>query len=131
MAKNGKRMASVQKIFSKYDAEPSHAVQVKRLALQLFDGLASLHGLGEREREWLQAAALLHDIGWSQPGKGHHKNSMKLILRENLDSWTEDEQRIIANIARYHRKSEPKESHKNFADLPPADQQKVRRLAAH
>jgi len=130
MAKNGKRLESVQKIFTKYEMEPSHAVHVKRLALQLFDGLESLHGLGDREREWLEAAALLHDIGWSQAGKSHHKNSMKLILKEKLDNWTSDEQRIVANVVRYHRKSEPKKSHKNYAGLPPADRQKVRRLAA-
>ena len=130
MATNGKRMESVRKIFAKYEMEPSHALHVKSLALQLFDGLKSLHGLGDREREWLQAAALLHDIGWSQAAKGHHKNSMKLILKEKLDNWTIDEQRIVANVARYHRKSEPKESHKNYALLPVKDRQKVRQLAA-
>ena len=130
MAKNGKRMESVQKIFAKYEMEPSHARRVKRLALQLFDGLALLHGLGEHEREWLEAAALLHDIGWSQLGKGHHKSSMKLILKEKLDYWSIDEQAVIDNIAQYHRKSQPKESHKNYAALSPAYQQKVRQLAA-
>jgi len=40
-----------------------HSLQTARLAVRLFDVTASLHGFGAREREWLEYAALLHDIG--------------------------------------------------------------------
>ena len=34
-----------------------------RLALALFDQTRAIHGLTDREREWLEYAALMHDIG--------------------------------------------------------------------
>jgi len=130
MAKQIKRQDPVNTLFLRYEKEPAHATQVRRLTLQLFDGLTELHGFGDRERQWLEAAALLHDIGWSQGPKAHHKNSMKLILKHRFDGWTEEEQLIVANIARYHRKSAPKLSHKNYAALPTAARQIVLQLAA-
>ena len=41
----------------------THAQQIVRLALALFDQTRAIHGLTDREREWLEYAALLHDIG--------------------------------------------------------------------
>ena len=57
----------------------SHSEQVTGLCLQFFDELRKLHGLGAIERELIEYAALLHDIGWHIAGKGHHKHSMNLI----------------------------------------------------
>ena len=130
MGKNEIRLGPILALFTKYEMEPLHAVQVKVLALQLFDCLKKLHGLGDLERQWLEAAALLHDIGWSQGEKAHHKSSMKLILSDGFDGWSQNEQLIVANIARYHRKSAPKESHKNYAALQVKERQVVRQLAA-
>ena len=42
---------------------PEHAQQVARLAIGLFDQTRAIHGLTDREREWLEYAAILHDIG--------------------------------------------------------------------
>ena len=130
MAKNGKRFEPIQALFNRFEDEPSHAIQVKRLSLQLFDCLTKLHGLGDHERQLLDAAAMLHDIGWSQGQKAHHKSSMKLILKNRFDGWTSEEQLIIANVARYHRKAGPKENHKKFAALSLQDRQIVNQLAA-
>ena len=40
-----------------------HAQQVARLSLNIFDQTRSVHGLTDREREWLEYGALLHDVG--------------------------------------------------------------------
>ena len=47
----------------------------------------------------------------------HHKNSLKLILNEKQLPFTSIERRIIANVARYHRKGCPKTNHYNFMSL--------------
>ena len=57
-------------------------MQVTRLALEFFDGLINVHQLGERERCWLECAAILHDVGLSKARGGHHKESAKLILND-------------------------------------------------
>lgn len=124
------KFASVVYLLSCYDSEPRHAEHVCALSLQLFDAFDKLHHLGSEARELLEAAALLHDIGWSQSDKGHHKASMKLILKSDLDGWNKREQLMIANIARYHRKALPATRHKAFMRLSQMQQTVVRKTAS-
>jgi len=106
-----------------------HNRQTAHLAVRLFDLTASLHGLGVREREWLEYAALLHDIGYSIHYKGHHKHAYYLITNAVLDAFDQREIEIIANVARYHRGSAPKASHPNMAVLKPWQPRTIRKLA--
>jgi exopolyphosphatase/guanosine-5'-triphosphate,3'-diphosphate pyrophosphatase len=107
-----------------------HNVQTARLAVRLFDVTASLHGFGTREREWLEYAALLHDIGYSIHYRNHHKHSYYLIANASPDGFHLDEIEIIAHVARYHRGALPKREHATFAALKPWQQKTVRRLVA-
>src|SRR3546814_4253889 len=61
------------------DDDPAHSAQVARLALQLFDGLADRHGLGDAARELLEAAALLSHVGLFISHSQHHKHSAYVI----------------------------------------------------
>jgi exopolyphosphatase/guanosine-5'-triphosphate,3'-diphosphate pyrophosphatase len=112
---------------ARYDEEPSHSDHVAALALQIFDGLRSWHKMGERSRELLLAAALLHDIGWSQTpdGKGHHKWSAKLIREYAWNHLSPEEILLIAQVARYHRKAPPEPDHEDFAALKAPAQKAV------
>ncbi|XHH09104.1 MAG: YfcE family phosphodiesterase [Candidatus Bathyarchaeia archaeon] len=104
--------------FSKsYLQDNAHLEQVRELALNLFDNLKVLHRLGDYERGLLECAALLHDIGLSKGIKGHNKTSMNLILNDTTLPLTSDERRIVASLARYHRKGLPKQKHYNLATL--------------
>ncbi len=87
--------------------------------MKLFDELSPLHGFEALEREVIEYAALLHDIGWHIGRKGHHKHSMYLIQHGDLKPFTEEEIEVMANIARYHRKSSPKPSHESYMKLSP------------
>src|SRR5271165_4007233 len=91
---------------ARYDEEPSHSDHVALLTLQLYDELQAWHPSPPRARELLFTAALLHDIGWSQTpdGKGHHKQSARLIQEHAWKTLTPDEVQLVAQIARYHRK---------------------------
>jgi exopolyphosphatase/pppGpp-phosphohydrolase len=111
-----------------YEAE--HAHQVTRLALRLFDELQTLHGFGEEERFWLQCGALLHDIGWIEGQRGHHKASLRIILDTPLLPFSPRQKLIIGSIARYHRKALPSERHEHYTALGPAERDTVRTLAA-
>ena len=120
----------IASLCGKYRNEDAHSRHVAALTLQLFDQARSQLGIPAADRRVLEAAALLHDIGWSQGDKAHHKNSMKLILKDDFDGWAQEEQRVVANVARYHRKSMPSESHKNYAALGVNERHIVRRLSA-
>ncbi len=111
-----------------YEAE--HTQQVTRLGLLLFDEMASLHQLAEKERYWLQCAGILHDIGWVEGWKGHHKTSLRIIQTTQLLPLDNKERLIIGSIARYHRKALPDKTHDHFAALEPAEQEKVKVLSA-
>jgi exopolyphosphatase/guanosine-5'-triphosphate,3'-diphosphate pyrophosphatase len=106
-----------------------HSRQVARLAVRLFDATAPVHNLGEREREWLDYAALLHDVGYSIHFQRHHKHSRYLIATSNLDAFDPREIEVIAEVARYHRGARPKLSHEGFAALEGWQRRAVRPLA--
>lgn len=126
------RLDEVLGVLQRYEREPEHVQQVCRLALMLFDQLEELHKLKNGDREILEAAALLHDIGWARApfGKRHHKITYKLVVEHPWKLWDAREVELIANVARYHRKAHPTDSHKPFAKLRPADQSRVLRLSA-
>jgi exopolyphosphatase/guanosine-5'-triphosphate,3'-diphosphate pyrophosphatase len=103
----------------------SHSEHVAGLTMQLYDELRPMHGMGPGARELIEYAALLHDIGWHIARDDHHKHSMYLILHGNLQGFSESEIRVIANIARYHRKSTPKRKHSAYGALSAKDRQVV------
>ncbi len=113
-----------------YGFEEEHSRQDARLAVQIFDLTSELHSLDDECRDLLYCAGLLHDIGYVEGYWGHHKTSYKLIRNAILPGLTEREQRIVANVARYHRGARPKLSHKGFAGLDDDDQEIVTILAA-
>ncbi len=89
-----------------------------------------VHNLGAREREWLEFAALLHDIGHSIHFERHHKHSHYLILTADLDGFDPREIEIIAEVARFHRGPPPRSKHLSFAALRSWQQRSVEKLAA-
>ena len=111
-----------------YRAE--HGEQVAQLSLSLFDQLREQHRLGEEERSLLHAAAMLHDVGAFVSYNRHHKHSYYLLYHADLPGYTDRERELIATIARYHRRSSPKDRHEEFQRLTPEERIVVRRLAA-
>ena len=107
-----------------------HAQQVTRLALSLFDQTRSAHGLGDREREWLEYGALLHDIGVHISYEKHHRHSYYLIKNGDLRGFEPQETEVIALIARYHRQATPKKSHDGYGELPGQLRRVVKTLSA-
>jgi len=124
------RFETVMKIGRMYNFDEAHARKVADLALVMYDELSGLHRLGEGDREHLEAAALLHDIGYYISHASHHKHSYYLIRNSEAFGFTNEEIVMIASVARYHRKSHPKARHPEFADLRPSDQRRVRILSA-
>lgn len=114
----------------RYGFDQAHGELVASFAASLFDDMAAVHRLGERDRLLLRAAAVLHDIGDYVRYDGHHKHSYYLIQHSDIMGLTPAERGIVANVARYHRKSPPDPSHPNFRELDKDARAKVRSLAA-
>jgi len=108
----------------------AHAQHVARLALALFDQTRAIHGLTDREREWLEYGALMHDLGVHISFPRHHRHSYYLIKNGDLRGFDPDEIEVIALVARYHRRGTPKKTHAEYARLPAPLRRAVRMLAS-
>lgn len=125
------RRTSVFHLMELCDDDPEHSVQVAQLALQLHDEFCDDLGLGDAERELLEAAALLCNVGMFISHSGHHKHSYYVIRNsEHLMGFTDREIELIAQVARYHRKSRPSDKHDEYAALDEDDQRHVQAMAA-
>jgi exopolyphosphatase / guanosine-5'-triphosphate,3'-diphosphate pyrophosphatase len=124
------RRASVLYVADSLDPDREHSEHLTALALQLFDQTQEVHGLGDLHRELLEAAGLLHNVGLFINHSAHHKHSYYVIRNsEHLLGFTDHEVELIAVIARYHRKSEPKLKHAEYASLSDDDRRAVAVLA--
>ncbi|OKH21228.1 exopolyphosphatase [Hydrococcus rivularis NIES-593] len=125
------RERSVIKIAHKYQVNLEHCERVANFALSLFDRLQGyLHFWGSEERELLWAAAILHNCGLYISHSAHHKHSYYLIRNAELLGFTEIELELIANIARYHRKSKPRKKHEPYSKLPDNYRKAIKQLSA-
>jgi putative phosphoesterase len=123
-------LEKIEKASIKYKRDHRHEEQVKTLSLKLFDVLAQFHGLGPEDRLFLQCAALLHDIGWSRGGKGHHKTTLSMILNDQDLPLGQKERYIIGSIARYHKGRLPRKKDYNLAPLKEEEKDKTIMLAS-
>lgn len=123
------RFDSVIKLGQTYNFDELHGRHTARLALQLYDQLEGLHKIPSEYRELLEAASLLHDIGYYISPAAHHKHALYLIQNSALFGFNREEIDVIANIARYHRKSHPKGRHTSYTALSKEDQRYVPILA--
>lgn len=113
------RLRSILQLARTCNFEEEHARHVARLALTLFDQLRRLgfHPYGPRERELLEYAALVHDIGCFLSHTNHQRHAYYLVRHSDLLGFNDTEIDIIANVAYYHRKAIPKKKHENLRAL--------------
>lgn len=112
------RQRSVKKIASKYEVNLEYSERIATIALSLFEQTRGyIHEWGNQEKFLLWAAAILHNCGHYISHSSHHKHSYYLIRNSGLLGYNETEIEIIANLARYHRKSQPKKKHENYQNL--------------
>ena len=124
------RRSSVLALARSYHEDLIHAEHATDLALELFDETGAAHGLTIADSELLEAAGLLHNIGRFVANSSHHKHSYYLIRNsERLAGFSENELELIALVARYHRKSRPVSSHREYTALSKPDRRRVRVLA--
>jgi exopolyphosphatase/guanosine-5'-triphosphate,3'-diphosphate pyrophosphatase len=124
------RRRSAIELAERCNWEGAHSEQVARLALSIYDQSRNLHQLGDREREWLEYAALLHDIGNHISYEGHHRHSYYLVKNGDLRGFEPEEIEVIALVARYHRRGRPKKHDDGYADLGKPLRRAVQVLAA-
>ena len=123
---------TVQQYVQKYYRDFSHAYEVKKLALMMFDEInTTLNPFSLKLRKLLETASILHDIGYNINSKNHNKHSFSIIYENGIRDFDDDETAIIAHVARYHRGGLPdKTRHKEFGLLKKKERKIVKKLAA-
>jgi exopolyphosphatase/guanosine-5'-triphosphate,3'-diphosphate pyrophosphatase len=106
-----------------------HVRHVRLIATWLYEALRELHGLGDDDAILLQAAALLHDVGFPSDPSRHHKVSARIIRALLGPPFTADQVEIIALLARYHREAPPKLTHRRYSRLDAHGRRQVNWLA--
>src|SRR5918995_1638218 len=98
------RRASVQGLARRCSFPEEHSRQGARLALYLFAQTEELHALDEDDREFLEYAALLHDIGEHVAHDGHHRHAAYLIQHGGVRGLAPEEVALLGALARWHRR---------------------------
>ena len=124
------RRSSVLRLARACNWDEGHSRQVTRLALSLFDQTLPLHDLAPADRELLEHASLLHDIGEHVATEGHHKHTAYLIQHGRLRGVTPEEVAELAAVARFHRGGAPKPGHEALAGVGRRRKDEIARLAA-
>lgn len=123
-------MSAALQVGRKYQFDETHGLSAAKFSVQLFDLTRELHNLGPEYRLLLEVAALLHDIGTFINAADHHKHTQYLLLATPIVGLTQAQMSIVANVARYHRKSLPKPQHDLYRALSAKDRVIVSKLAA-
>jgi exopolyphosphatase/guanosine-5'-triphosphate,3'-diphosphate pyrophosphatase len=124
------RRRSTIELAERCNWEEKHSRQVARLALAMFDQSRKLHGLGDLEREWLEYASLLHDLGNHISYQKHHRHSYYLVKNGDLRGFEPEEIEVMALITRYHRRAAPQRGHPGYEELDRPMRRAVKVLSA-
>ena len=122
------RRASVMSLCMRSRWPEPHSRQVAQLALELFDSTVALHGLDVEDRELLELAALLHDIGEHVSRDGHARHSAYLIENGDLRGFSPVEINMLSCLGRYHVRGRPRESFQAWDSLERNDRDRVMKM---
>lgn len=124
------RLRELSKLAQEMDVDPAHSRKVTELALALFTELRDVHGLTDEDKFVLEAAGMLHDIGWTEGQRGHNRTSYRLIMDDMRLPLLDGERRAVAAVARYHRGRLPRDGDDEVKGMSGRQRDKVSRLAA-
>jgi exopolyphosphatase/guanosine-5'-triphosphate,3'-diphosphate pyrophosphatase len=111
----------------RYGVDPRQADAVRQHALQLFRDLHAVHELPPEYGSWLEAAAMMRDVGKFMNYQGHHRHAQYIIANSELFGFTPPQRAIMSAIARYLGKSRPDVADRTMRYIPPEDFTRVQR----
>ena len=126
---------SLESLYYKYGIERSHADNVARNALELFDLLAPIHGMDRKYLRLMEVAALVHDTGISTDLDKHHKAGRDILFRHPPAELPEELRPVVAWTAFLHRKKAGEKKLEklrktSFAEMPEEIQDITLKVAA-
>jgi exopolyphosphatase/guanosine-5'-triphosphate,3'-diphosphate pyrophosphatase len=108
-----------------YGADLKFAGKVHELALQLFDGMKAVHRLPGEYREWLGAAAMLHEVGSFINRSGRRRHAYYVVCHSEIFGYTVYQRHLIAALVRYVGRSQPTPDSRPLRPLTPLERERV------
>ncbi len=121
------RWKAVEETCRRYGIDPRQAEPVRHHAAQLFRDLESVHKLPEEYQTWLEAAAMLRDVGKFLNHQGYHRHAQYIVANSELYGFTPQQRVITSAIARYLGKSRPEREGRTMRQVPAVEYEQVRR----
>jgi exopolyphosphatase/guanosine-5'-triphosphate,3'-diphosphate pyrophosphatase len=101
------RWAGVLEVCKRYNIEQRSVEPVRQHVVELFDSLARVHELPEEYRLWLEAAAMMQDVGKFMNHQGHYRHTQYIIANSEIFGFSPEQRLIVSALARYMGKSRP------------------------
>jgi exopolyphosphatase / guanosine-5'-triphosphate,3'-diphosphate pyrophosphatase len=127
---NSQIIASARNLLRKYHGDEEHAECVRMIALKLYDTLKSEIALDDHARLLLQVAAILHDIGVFIRYDNHNLHSYYIIRNSEIFGLGHVDNKIVSEIAKYHKGSIMPQDDEGFQSLPRSDRMTILKLTA-
>lgn len=121
------RWQAVLATCKRYGVDMRQAEPVRQHAAQLFRDLAPVHELPEEYLGWLEAAAMLRDVGKFMNYQGHHRHTQYIVANSEMFGFTPTQRTIVSAIARYLGKSRPEPADRAMRAVAPQEQAHVQR----
>ncbi len=120
----------INEFAAQYNIKEKHSERVTKYSLMLFDKLKKIHKLSAKSRYLLEVAALLHDIGYYESSKSHHKRSQNMIMNATSLPFNKRDRLLIGNICRYHGKAIPNLKHTYYSLLSSREKLTISKIIA-
>jgi exopolyphosphatase/guanosine-5'-triphosphate,3'-diphosphate pyrophosphatase len=101
------RWAGVLEVCERYNIEQRKAEPVRQHVVELFDALVRVHELPEEYKLWLEAAAMMQDVGKFMNHQGHYRHTQYIIANSEIFGFSPEQRTIVSAVARYMGKSRP------------------------
>ncbi|HEX9201873.1 MAG TPA: Ppx/GppA phosphatase family protein [Acidobacteriaceae bacterium] len=101
------RWEGVLEVCRRYGVDQRKMEPVRQHVVELYDGLLRVHELPSEYRLWLQAAAMMQDVGKFMNHQGHHRHTQYIVANSEIFGFSPEQRAIVSAIARYLGKSWP------------------------
>ncbi|MDF1567140.1 MAG: HD domain-containing protein [Spirochaetaceae bacterium] len=123
-------LAGCRSLAKHYHVDMRHAEFVRKQALRIYEAMNTELGLGGYHKLFLEAAALLHDVGIFISATSHHKHGQYIVRNSDIFGLSSTDKEIVSHIVRYHRRAKPQRSHGLYMSLWRTDRTVVQKLSA-
>ncbi len=95
-------LASARSIAKRYKCSQAHIRNLEGIALDVFDRMKKVHGMGKRERLLLQIAVILHNCGKFISLENVSECAYNIIMATEIIGLSHAEREIIAYTVKYN-----------------------------